>query len=383
MGDGGSGNTRPTHLCRHQIISVVDMPKTTRAYRPEGKRWCFTLNNYNDESVQLLKSKVTEDSCSFAIIGKEVGESGTPHLQGYIHLKKKQRFSAVKAFLPSGCHIEQAKGTDRQNEEYCSKDELLVLRVGRPAKGTTERGGGSGSVNTAVEMAKRIAAGESQTDILQDTEHAAAFIRHQKGFEALKNMYIQAENIKKIRGLFDGSKWYAWQIVLMRYLCDCIPNPRRVTWYVDFEGNSGKTYLSKWLITHKDAVRFENGKSSDVKFAYRGQKIVIFDLSRSQEDHVNYEVIESVKNGVIFSPKYESRCAVYMIPHVVVFANFEPDKSKLSFDRWDIRHISEKDKEWAVEGSDIEYETFSGSQEVTFEAEPPCWSPDTRNAKQL
>lgn len=72
-----------------------------------------------------------------------------------------------------------------------------------------------------------------------------------------------------------------------------------------------------------------------------------------------------------------------MIPHVVVFANFEPDKSKLSFDRWDIRHISEKDKEWAVEGSDIEYETFSGSQEVTFEAEPPCWSPDTRNAKQL
>ena len=48
---------------------------------------------------------------------------------------------------------------------------------------------------------------------------------------------------------------------------------------------------------------FENGKSADIKYAFNGEKICIFDLSRSQSDHVNYEVMESVKNGVLFSSK--------------------------------------------------------------------------------
>ena len=75
-------------------------------------------------------------------------------------------------------------------------------------------------------------------------------------------------------------------------------------------------------------MRFENAKSADVKYALTGQRIVVFDLSRSQETHVNYEVIESVKNGVCFSTKYESQMKVFKTPHVVIMANFAPDETK-------------------------------------------------------
>ena len=90
-------------------------------------------------------------------------------------------------------------------------------------------------------------------------------------------------------------------------------------------------------------MRYENGKSADVKFAYKGQKVCVFDLSRSQETHVNYEVIESIKNGVVFSTKYESEMKVFSTAHVVIMANFGPDRSKMSEDRWDIRWLSAAD----------------------------------------
>jgi len=91
-----------------------------------------------------------------------------------------------------------------------------------------------------------------------------------------------------------------------------------------------------------DCIRFENGKSADIKHSYQGQEIVVFDFCRAMQNHVNYEVIESIKNGIMFSPKYESKMKIYKKPLVIVFANFEPDESKLSKDRWKIIRILEK-----------------------------------------
>lgn len=66
---------------------------------------------------------------------------------------------------------------------------------------------------------------------------------------------------------------------------------------------------------------------------------IIIDLSRSMEDHVPYEAIEDIKNGIFFSGKYESKMIVRNNPIVIIFANFEPDTSKLSKDRWVITKI--------------------------------------------
>lgn len=48
------------------------------------KRFCFTLNNYNDDDLEKLK-EYAQQWCQFAIIGKEIAPTtGTPHLQGYM-----------------------------------------------------------------------------------------------------------------------------------------------------------------------------------------------------------------------------------------------------------------------------------------------------------
>lgn len=89
------------------------MPTLKRAY-------CFTLNNYTDVEEANIKRVCGAESI-YAIYGREVGESGTPHLQGYIFFKKSYRFTTIKdRYLPR-CHIEIAAGSPDANRRYCSK----------------------------------------------------------------------------------------------------------------------------------------------------------------------------------------------------------------------------------------------------------------------
>lgn len=55
------------------------------------------------------------------VVGRERGESGTPHLQGYFHLRNQISFAALKRFLPA-LHFERARGSGLQNQAYCTKD---------------------------------------------------------------------------------------------------------------------------------------------------------------------------------------------------------------------------------------------------------------------
>jgi len=61
------------------------------------------------------------------VIGDEKGDSGTPHFQGYLELKKKVRFAQIKTmFLPLVPHLEGRRGTSQQAADYCKKDGLFL-----------------------------------------------------------------------------------------------------------------------------------------------------------------------------------------------------------------------------------------------------------------
>jgi len=79
-----------------------------------SRNYVFTQNNY--ESTKM----VDEIECKYCIYGKEVGESGTPHLQGFISFKDAKTKTAVIKLMP-GCHIDIAK-TIHEAIEYCKKD---------------------------------------------------------------------------------------------------------------------------------------------------------------------------------------------------------------------------------------------------------------------
>ena len=42
------------------------------------------------------------------------------------------------------------------------------------------------------------------------------------------------------------------------------PDPRKIIWYNDPEGNTGKTFIAKLLCLKHSAIRFENAKSADI-----------------------------------------------------------------------------------------------------------------------
>lgn len=95
------------------------------------KRWCFTLNNPTPEEERDIR-EIPVNLIDYMIVGREVGERGTPHLQGFINFAKKKTMPGVKAMVGVRAHVEKAKGTDEQNRDYCSKDGDVLIEVGAP-----------------------------------------------------------------------------------------------------------------------------------------------------------------------------------------------------------------------------------------------------------
>lgn len=84
-----------------------------------SRGWCFTVNNptLGDE----LGLSELKEAADYVIYGEEVGESGTPHYQGYAHFKFPQTLTRVRGLLERA-HWEPQRGTTNQAIEYCKKD---------------------------------------------------------------------------------------------------------------------------------------------------------------------------------------------------------------------------------------------------------------------
>jgi len=85
------------------------------------RHWCYTFNNYPNTVL------VDSIPCAYIIYGFEVGDSGTPHLQGFISFQSQKTQSAVIKLMP-GCHIEQMLSNVEACIEYCKKDGKFVER---------------------------------------------------------------------------------------------------------------------------------------------------------------------------------------------------------------------------------------------------------------
>lgn len=89
-----------------------------------SQAWCFTLNNYTEDELP----RVQGIDCSYLTYGKEVGQEGTPHLQGYIRFKTKKSLSQVKELLPRA-HLETSN-TVAAAIKYCHKEDKEPFEKG-------------------------------------------------------------------------------------------------------------------------------------------------------------------------------------------------------------------------------------------------------------
>ena len=93
--------------------------------------------------------------------------------------------------------------------------------------------------------------------------------------------------------------------------------------------------MTSYLSSTDGTFVITNDKIVDIAHTYNNEKTIIFDLSRTQVDKIDhiYTLMDSFKNGLIFSPKYESVVKTFAPCHVVSFSNFIPDHNKVSQDR--------------------------------------------------
>lgn len=118
-----------------------------------SRAWCLTINNYTEEDVAYIKDYAAE----YKVVGDEVGESGTPHLQIYFRMKNAKTFTKIKKEFTTA-HIEVAKGDDIQNKIYCSKQTLLF------EEGTPKQ---QGKRNDITQIKEMVRTGSNMRDILE------------------------------------------------------------------------------------------------------------------------------------------------------------------------------------------------------------------------
>lgn len=93
--------------------------------RCRSRQVCFTLNNYTDTEVEELKSCYPL-KFEYLCFGKEVSETGTPHLQGYARIVGGKQVDWTVVHKWPGCArlaLSNPAGNAKQNRVYCAKGE--------------------------------------------------------------------------------------------------------------------------------------------------------------------------------------------------------------------------------------------------------------------
>lgn len=306
--------------------------------------YCLTINNYTAEECIKELPKVLR----YMVYGKEVGEEGTPHLQMFVYYKNQATFSAVKKRFPRA-HIEvKAKdSTFKDAINYCKKGEQPKLEWiewkeygpnwGRNAD-VTELGEPPQEQGENINLWEQIAKEIEENTYSSFQELSRAYpeyaIRYNRG---LKD-YFEAHKIKykfSIKDKYGGYNELQQRII--NYISTTKPN-REILWIYDKTGGNGKSEMASELATTHGWLCLGNARTADIAYAWNGEN-VIFDFSRTTMERINYDVIEQLLNGRVFSTKYESGTKVYNKPLVIALANFMPDQSAMTQDRWNIWEI--------------------------------------------
>lgn len=308
--------------------------------RVRSNRICFTLNNPStanlDDVITRLKSlDSSAKAIAYAAVGQEVGASGTPHLQGFIHLKtsflraRDGNISKWRSLIPAlaKAHLEPAFGSDEDSEKYCLKDGNPLIVIGTPV----------------------LNAGSSW-DRLLDCKTLEEMREIDPEFVAKSHFQAVAICQRNSRyGTFPTppSQLSQWQADVLKSLLQ--QSRRQITFVCDPRGNMGKSMLAHFIAgTLREKVFYcRGGKSSDIVHAFsKGQfEIAIFDYARNkQPEFFAWDLFEEMKDGGITSLKYDGNCFWLKSPvKVLVLTNHDlsDHRHRLTADRWDMHVLSD------------------------------------------
>ena len=229
-------------------------------------KYDFVINNYSE----LEKSQVSQSLkaiCKKAVFGLEVGDSGTPHIQGYISLLKKMRITELHKIAG----LERASFRKVRNEDalikYCQKDnccfklgfktDTKIISQLRPWQLTVER--------LCLEQPD-----ERTINWIYDPDTCTG-----------KTVFTKYMVVKHKAVFFTGGK---------------------------------KSDIACQLALEEKAGRDLNNNM-----------IIIFNFG-FEEDELDYKAFENLKDGLISSSKYKSAGLCFNCPHIWIMSNQLPNE---------------------------------------------------------
>ncbi len=268
-------------------IPLKDQPPKKRSKKNlKSKHWFFTWNGYPEEGVETL---LAMNRLIKWVIQEE--DAGTKHLQGLLTFTHEKSWKWMKDTI-APVHWERCRNLQGAIR-YCQKQKT--------------RAGGQWICGYLISHDK--------INVIDPLEGKVLF-RYQKNV------------VKILKGPI---------------------HDRRIYWLWSEKGNIGKSALCKHLVLKLNAIVI-GGTWKDAYYAIgkvlekgKEPKIIIFDLPRSQQNKISYTGIEGIKNGLFFSPKYESTMVCFNIPHIIIFANVPPNQDQLSGDRWNIKCLDKEE----------------------------------------
>lgn len=262
--------------------SVPSVPSTeedgNNEHPPQSPlyKYDFVINNYTAYELKAV-CQVCQDICVKYIVAEEVGEQGTPHIQGFLHLKKKLRYT--------GLH--KLDGFARASFRACRNEAALIEYCRKDGKYT--QGGFPKPIKIIQEL--RPWQKEIEDIFLTEPDDRKIYWFWEKNGNIGKSALVKYMVVKHSCLFCDGGK---------------------------------KADLIN-LVFNADMDKC---------------RAIIWDIPRCAEGKISYSTLESIKNGLICNTKYETGVKVFNSPHIFVFANFPPDdETQLSNDRWLIKEL--------------------------------------------
>lgn len=308
------------------------------------------LNHWGFTSYESDPPAFEKKTMRYLCFQQEVcPQTDRKHWQGYVQFFRHLRWRSAQKELGSGqIHMTRLNGSPEENRAYCSKAESSVPGSFKEF-GVMLNVSDNGKRKELDDFVKDANAGVTKQKMLKEFKHLNVLARYDKFASMVFSNYTNDQALLSLRE--ETKDLRPWQSAVVKTLDEEKKRSRSVHWVYDSVGNSGKSYLADYLVAHKDAFSLNADSYNNMAYIWTQNvsPICVIDLCRSDrvdegkkfDDKSLYRFLEQVKNGSMTSGKYESRVVRFPPPKVLVLANYLPDSSAMSQDRWDIINISE------------------------------------------
>lgn len=307
------------------------------APRIRAKNWFFTWNNYPENVTDIISEKLQQlcqnenNEVVYRVHGFETAPTtGTPHVHGFIQFSNVVSNPLGKLWSGGNgqsVRWERAK-KPQESITYCKKHGNFF------EFGTFEQKQGKRS-----DLDKFYDAVKDAYDAGYNLDYAEIRKSHKSVVSAYPKYVRDVLEDFRVPPPVTEHVMYDWQQQLSLDL-NRDADPRKVIFVVDTVGNKGKTWFAKYyMLLHKNVQYLRAGKTDNMAYMLKETTRVLFlDITRTKSEHIQYDFLESVKDGLVQSNKYESVMKhMTQNVHVVCLMNEMPDTKALSADRYDIR----------------------------------------------